>query len=766
MSGIGAFGLAGSAVAAPRQGLGFVALQPARLFDSRPGTPTVDTLGAGSGPVAGGSSATVPVLGRGGVPVTGVGAVVLNITAIDATQPTFVSVFAGGSVRPDASVVNPVPSVPAVASLTVVAPGAGGAVEVFNAAGWVGLVVDVVGFFPAGAGFGRVAPSRVLDTRVGGHTVDGVAAGDGALAVGESRVVKVAGRAGVPASVGSVLLNVTAPTVSERTFLTVHAAGTSRPNVSVLNPIPGFTVSNFVVAQVNAAGEVAVFNSLGTADVLVDVVGWLPIGLAFHPITQARVADTRTGGSTIDGVTAGPPRADAGRVVTVKVAGRAGVPASGVGAVALNVTVVDPTQAAFVSVFPAATVMPVASTMNPTPVTGASAAAALVKVSTAGEISVYLSAGSADVIVDVVGWFPDPVTTSLSGVGGGSGHSCVTGESGSVWCWGGNDVGQLGTTSVGVAGSNVPVQVVGFDDAVSAVTGSRFSCALTLTGVVKCWGGNAAGQLGNGDLSFTDSVVPQTVSLPAVTELSAGFEHVCALTQSGEVWCWGYNSRGQLGDNQPLVAASPTPVLVAGVAGVTAIGSGGEHSCAITSTATVCWGSNSDGQLGNNDPTMTSSAAPVAVAGVPVLRSLGLGRNHSCAAATDTSVWCWGANSFGQAGVASTPSSFAPTVVAGVAGAVRVAGGGGHTCAATETAGVWCWGDNSVGQLGTGLIGIGGPTPSVVVGVAGGVRVTAGRGHSCVIDVEMRVWCWGRNDFGQVGDGTFETGIQAVEVLW
>lgn len=412
----------------------------------------MDTLGAGSGPVVAGGSAVVSVLGRGGVPLTGVGAVVLNVTAFEATEPTFLSVFAAGSVRPDASVVNPVPMVPAVASLTVVQPGVSGSIEVFNAAGRVGLVVDVVGFFPAGAGFGQVTPSRVLDTRDGGHTVDGVSAGRSALAAGETRVVKVAGRAGVPASgVGSVLLNVTVPRASERTFLTVHAADSPRPDTSVLNPVPGVTVSNFVVAQVSALGEVAVFNSAGTADVLVDVVGWLPSGLSYSPVTPARVADTRSGGRTIDGVSVGVPGAFGGGLLTVKVTGRAGVPANGVGAVALNVTVVGATGDSWASVFPAATVLPVASTLNPTPFTGVTAAAALVRVSKAGEISLFLSAGAADVIVDVVGWFPDPVSTSLSGVGGGAGqagvvNSCVFdyGSCGNAWATAGADILTVG----------------------------------------------------------------------------------------------------------------------------------------------------------------------------------------------------------------------------------------------------------------------------------------------------------------------------------
>ena len=116
---VGAPGVGSPVSAGPRLGLGFVAVQPARLFDGRAGTPTVDTLGAGSGPVVGGASATVVVLGRGGVPLSGVGAVVLNVTALEPTVSTFVSVFAAGVSRPDAPVLNPDPSLSAVASVTL-----------------------------------------------------------------------------------------------------------------------------------------------------------------------------------------------------------------------------------------------------------------------------------------------------------------------------------------------------------------------------------------------------------------------------------------------------------------------------------------------------------------------------------------------------------------------------------------------------------------------------------------------------------------------
>jgi hypothetical protein len=143
---------------------------------------------------------------------------------------------------------------------------------------------------PAAQAYVGVTPARLLDTRPGGSTIDGVSAGAGKAAAASTTVVKVAGRGGIPtAGVAAVVLNVTALDASDETFLTVYPAGTSRPNTSSLNPRPG-RVAPVVTTALGTSGEIAVYNAVGSVEVLVDVAGWFPIGGSYVPIVPSRTS--------------------------------------------------------------------------------------------------------------------------------------------------------------------------------------------------------------------------------------------------------------------------------------------------------------------------------------------------------------------------------------------------------------------------------------------------------------------------------------------
>ncbi|MCU1367889.1 MAG: hypothetical protein JWN39_3528, partial [Ilumatobacteraceae bacterium] len=194
-------------------------------------------------------------------------------------------------------------------------------------------------------------------------------------------------------------------------YLTVAPNASAIPKASNLNFIPKQTIPNMVVVPVSATGSVAVFNgSGGTSNVIVDVLGWFPSGTAFTGLTPARLLDTRFGApadATIDGLDGGGGAIPGGTTLNTAVVGRGGVPASGVGAVALNVTVTNPTVAGFLTVYPAGTKAPTASNLNFVP--GQTIPnMVIVPVGNSGQISIFNSAGNANVIVDVLGWFPNP----------------------------------------------------------------------------------------------------------------------------------------------------------------------------------------------------------------------------------------------------------------------------------------------------------------------------------------------------------------------
>ncbi|HEX3090674.1 MAG TPA: hypothetical protein VHQ23_18620, partial [Ilumatobacteraceae bacterium] len=340
--GVGVFGMllvasvfsgAGSAHAEPSlDGSGFVAVAPARILDTRADSTTVDDRFARGGAIGATSTLDLKVTGRAGVPVAGVGAVVLNVTAVDQSSPTYLTVFPTGASRPLASNLNPAPGV-TQATLVVAKVGADGEVSIYNNAGTVNVIADVQGWFPIsqGSAYTPVVPARILETRAAMSSVDGLDEGSGALGAGRTLELTVVGRGGVPGSgVGAVALSITATNQSRPTFITAFPTGSSRPNASSLNPSPSMVASNLAIVKVGTGGTISIYNDSGSVDLIVDVQGWFPTGPAYTAVEPARVFDSRPGLSTVDGVAAGGGALSADSIVNLDIAGRGGVPPTGV----------------------------------------------------------------------------------------------------------------------------------------------------------------------------------------------------------------------------------------------------------------------------------------------------------------------------------------------------------------------------------------------------------------------------------------------------
>jgi len=287
----------------------------------------------------------------------------------------------------------------------------------------------------------------------------------------------------------------------------------------------------------------------------------------------------------------------------------------------------------------------------------------------------------------------------------------------------------------------------------SVTTGDSHYCGLTTIGTAWCWGQNNRGQLGNGSttgfgtVSFT--LVVGGLTFAAV---SAGFYHTCALTTTGAAYCWGANDFGQLGDGSTV--SSSVPVAVSGGHAFVAISAGGgylsgsSHTCAVTTTgAAYCWGSNV------GDGSTVSSSVPVAVSGGLTFAAVSAGAAHTCGVTTTGAAYCWGSNDRGQLGDGSTVSSSVPVAVTGgLTFSALDAGGrdyGGHSCAVTTGGLAYCWGDNEFGQLGDGS----GISSSVPVAVTGGLTfsmVSAGGSlwsHTCGVTTGGAGYCWGNSGY-------------------
>jgi alpha-tubulin suppressor-like RCC1 family protein len=290
-------------------------------------------------------------------------------------------------------------------------------------------------------------------------------------------------------------------------------------------------------------------------------------------------------------------------------------------------------------------------------------------------------------------------------------HACARKTDGSAWCWGYDADGELGDNTTN--GHNPPTQVFGLTNVVQINAGYLHTCARKGDGTLWCWGSNAYGQLGDG--TFNNQSAPEQVTAlgTSVADFSAGLDHTCARLNDGTVWCWGNNFYGQLGDGTTM--GSTNPIQVSGITSAVEVSVNNGFSCARKADRTTwCWGGNTDGELGVG--TTANSSTPVQVTGIgSTTAQISAGDNGACAVLTDGSLWCWGANFDGNLGDGTTTRQLSPVQVTATPFAHNVAevSMGVHTCARTTDGKVWCWGHNSNGQLGNGNT-TSSPTPVLV----------------------------------------------------
>lgn len=330
-------------------------------------------------------------------------------------------------------------------------------------------------------------------------------------------------------------------------------------------------------------------------------------------------------------------------------------------------------------------------------------------------------------------------------VSAGAWHSCGISVAGGAYCWGWNHYGQLGNGTL--SDDSVPVPIAGGLRFATLSGGGQHTCGITSTGGTYCWGDDEFGELGNGDTTHSSLPVAVTGGLFFAT-VSAGDEyHTCALTSRGAAYCWGRNSNGQLGTGDTVRSA--TPVGVSGGYIFVAVSAGSRHTCGLTTAgAAYCWGDNTYGQLGVADT--ISRATPVAVSGGLTFAALHSGYFHTCGLTSAGVAYCWGQNG-GGLGNGATANSAVPVQVSGSLSFTALNAGSGFTCGIAADGAAYCWGSNVDGQLGTGSV-VGSVTPAAVAG--GGLSfssVNPGAFHTCGVTTIGAAYCWGFDNYGQLG---------------
>jgi alpha-tubulin suppressor-like RCC1 family protein len=355
------------------------------------------------------------------------------------------------------------------------------------------------------------------------------------------------------------------------------------------------------------------------------------------------------------------------------------------------------------------------------------------------------------------------------------------------YAWGYNFYGQLGDGTTTNRTTPVAADMSGtlLGESVTAIAaGGYHTVALASDAKVFAWGYNRFGQLGDG--TTTNRTTPVAVDMSGallgktVIAVAAGYYHTVALTSDGKVFAWGNNGFGQLGDGTTIDRRTPVPVDMSGALlgkTVTAIAAGDYHTVALTSDGKVfAWGANDVGQLG--DGTAADRLRPVAVDMSGVLRgktvsAIAAGGYYTVALTSDGKVFAWGANDVGQLGDGTHTHRSRP-VAADMSGALlgktvtAIAAGGYHTVALTSDGKVFAWGYNVIGQLGDGTT-ISRRTP-VAVDMTGSLMgksvtaIAAGGYHTVALTFDGKVFAWGFNRVGQLGDGTTTNRSRPVAV--
>jgi alpha-tubulin suppressor-like RCC1 family protein len=294
---------------------------------------------------------------------------------------------------------------------------------------------------------------------------------------------------------------------------------------------------------------------------------------------------------------------------------------------------------------------------------------------------------------------PTPVahTPALATVASGYLHTCGLTAAGAAWCWGNGNLGALGNNSaLGVEVTPVAVSGGRTFVALGLSLHDQRSCGIESNGDVWCWGSNFSGSLGDG--TTTERLVPTKVNgLPPSKQVVGGLQFGCALTNAGAAWCWGLNDWGQLGDG--TTTNRSLPVLVSGGHTFVDITAGFNFACGVRVDGVVlCWGNNGAGQLG--DGTMQARQVPTAITTPPMVKVRARSAT-TCALTSAGAAWCWGLNAQGNLGDGTTTSRSTPVVVAGGQVFTDLALGNSHACATTSSQ-LYCWGNNAQGQLGLG----------------------------------------------------------------
>jgi len=344
-------------------------------------------------------------------------------------------------------------------------------------------------------------------------------------------------------------------------------------------------------------------------------------------------------------------------------------------------------------------------------------------------------------------------------VAAGNQHSKGIKSDGSLWTWGVNWGPQFDDGSAGRISS--PMRVGAEINWKQVAAGPNHTIGIKKDGTLWAWGDNNSGQLGDGTTVGKNAPV-QIGTEANWMQVAAGDHHTIAFKSDGKLLTWGYNMQGQLGNG--VKAIKTTPIQIGSETNWAKVATRYSHTIALKNNGTLwAWGNNRQGQLG--DGTIVDRTIPIRVDTATNWKQITVGYNHTLALKNDGTLWAWGANYAGQLGDGTDVNKNTPIQVGTEANWMQVIAGGEHTLALKNDGTLWAWGKNDAGQLGDGTFGWEPNILPIQVGTeANWVQVAAGLWHTVATKSDGTLWAWGNNEYGQLGDGTFEDKANPVRI--
>ena len=359
---------------------------------------------------------------------------------------------------------------------------------------------------------------------------------------------------------------------------------------------------------------------------------------------------------------------------------------------------------------------------------------------------------------------PYQITSAGDGwttVTAGADHTVALKSDGTLWAWGSNDYGKLGDGST--TQSKGPVQVKSSGNGwISVAAGRNHTVAVKVDGTLWAWGSNEYGNIGTGASDTSSHATPVQVAGTAWTAVAAGDLHTVAMKTSGRLYAWGNNTSGQVGDGTTVQKNSPLLISSAGYDWV-AIAAGRSHTLAVKVDGTLyAWGGNSYGQLGDGLNATRTAPYQIGTDYKWVGIAAGAMANHSVALKVNGMIWAWGDNNAGQIGDGTSASRNSPAKITWRGNKwLSLAGGRDHTAGIKSDGTLWAWGRNNYGQIGD-RSQVNKVLP-VKIGDNRWLALEAGSNHTVGIKSDGTLWAWGYNYYGQLGNGEHGSGYYETE---